>query len=225
MTPADFQIPPLFDYAATVAWAVSGAVVGIRKRFDITGVFVIALLSATGGGLMRDAFLLRVPSFLTNPVYLPLIAGTTVVVALFTRLLTGKLKGRTVSKLVDVIDALGIPALAVIGMQLAEERGIAAAGVVFVGVVNGLGGGLLRDVVVRDVPTLLRPGQFTSLMLLSVCGLFLWLRGQDLMHPTEAALLAIGAFFLFRVIAVRFNWQSRPVAGDLSGDEDPGKES
>ncbi|MGH7681521.1 MAG: trimeric intracellular cation channel family protein, partial [Candidatus Eiseniibacteriota bacterium] len=157
-----FQVPPLFDYAATVAWALSGAVVGIRKRFDITGVFVIALLSATGGGLMRDAFLLRVPAFLTKPVYLPLIAGTTLVVALFTRLLTGKMKGRTVSKLVDVIDALGMPAFAVIGMQLAEERGIPIAGVVFVGVVNGLGGGLLRDVVVRDVPTLLRPGQFVS---------------------------------------------------------------
>jgi uncharacterized membrane protein YeiH len=52
---ADFRVPFLFQHAATFVWAVSGAVVGIRKRFDITGVFVVALLSSAGGGLVRDA--------------------------------------------------------------------------------------------------------------------------------------------------------------------------
>lgn len=72
-TTVDFHVP-LLDYVATFSWAASGAVVAIRKRFDIVGVFVVALLSSIGGGLLRDGFFLqRIPAFLVNPVYLPLI--------------------------------------------------------------------------------------------------------------------------------------------------------
>ena len=62
MTDSDFQVPVLFDYVATFTWAVSGAIVAIRRRFDITGVFIVSLLAAIGGGSLRDAmFLNRTP--------------------------------------------------------------------------------------------------------------------------------------------------------------------
>jgi len=218
MTDAVFRVPLLFDYAATFSWAVSGAVVAIRKRFDVTGVFVVALLSSTGGGLMRDAvFLQRTPAFLTDPIYLPLVAAATLLMTLFTATLTRVIRAETVRKLVDLIDALGTPAFAVIGMQLAEDRGIPLFGIIFVGLVNGVAGGLLRDVVVRDVPALLRPGQFVSLMLLLVCGLFLVLTMHYRMNPTEAAWATVGGFFALRLLAVRFNWQTRSV---LDEDEE-----
>ena len=220
MTDATFRVPVLFDYVATLAWAMSGAVVGIRKQFDLTGVFVVALLSATGGGLMRDAiFLQRTPSLLANPIYLPLIAATTLVMALFTGPLTRLFKYETVTKLIDLIDALGTPAFAVIGMQLAEDRNIPLVGVLFIGVVNGCAGGLLRDVFVRDVPSLLRPGQFVSLTLTTVCGLFIVLTRRLAVNPTEAAWITVGTYFLLRVVAVRFNWQTRPVGGPARGEQ------
>jgi uncharacterized membrane protein YeiH len=216
---ATFRVPVLFEYVATLAWAMSGAVVGIRKQFDLTGVFVVALLSATGGGLVRDAiFLQRTPSLLVNPVYLPLIAATTLVMALFTRPLTRLFTAETVTKFVDLIDALGTPAFAVIGMQLAEDRNIPLVGVLFIGVVNGCAGGLLRDVFVRDVPSLLRPGQFVSLALAIVCGLFIVLTRRFAVTPTDAAWITVGTFFLIRVVAVRFNWQTRPVGGPARGE-------
>ena len=219
MPDASFRVPILFEYVATLAWAMSGAVVGIRKQFDLTGVFVVALLSATGGGLMRDAiFLQRTPSLLANPIYLPLIAATTLVMALFTGPLTRLFKYETVTKLIDLIDALGTPAFAVIGMQLAEDRGIPLVGVLFIGVVNGCAGGLLRDVCVRDVPSLLRPGQFVSLTLTIVCGLFIVLTRRLAVNPTEAAWITVGTYFLLRVVAVRFNWQTRPVGGSARGE-------
>lgn len=212
MIEADFRVPFLFQHAATFVWAVSGAVVGIRKRFDITGVFVVALLSSAGGGLVRDAiFLQRTPTFLVDPIYLPLVAGATLLMTLFTATLTNVVQGDTVSKLVDLIDAVGTPAFAVVGMQLAQEHGIPLASVVFVGVANGVTGGLLRDVVVRDVPTLLRPGQFVSLTLLFACGLFLALTMRLAMNPTTAAWITVGTYFVLRVITVAFNWQTRPV--------------
>ena len=177
MTDAVFQIPPLVDYIATFTWASSGALVGIRKHFDVTGVFVVALLSSLGGGLVRDAlFLQRTPVLLTDLVYLPLIGVTTALLGLFTGPLTRILKADTVQKLTDVIDAVGIPIFAVIGMELAEGQGVPVFGVMFVGVVNGLAGGLLRDVLVREVPAILRPGQFVSLFLVLACGLFIVLK-------------------------------------------------
>ena len=212
MIDADFRVPFLFQHVATFVWAVSGAVVGIRKRFDITGVFVVALLSSAGGGLVRDAlFLQRTPMFLLDPIYLPIVAGATLLMTLFTASLTNVVQGETVSKFVDLIDAIGTPAFAVVGMQLAQEHGVPLFSVVFVGVANGVTGGLLRDVVVRDVPTLLRPGQFVSLTLLAVCGLFLVLTMRAGMNPTLAGWITVGTYFALRVIAVSFNWQTRPV--------------
>lgn len=220
MTDADFRVPLLFDYAATFSWAVSGAIVAIHKRFDVTGVFVVALLSSTGGGMLRDAvFLQRTPSFLIDPIYLPLVAAATLFMTLFTSTLRHVVKTESIQKLVDLIDALGTPAFAVIGMQMAEDRGLPIVGVLFVGAVNGLAGGLLRDIVVRDVPALLRPGQFVSLMLVMAGGLFLTLTIHYHVKPTRAAWAAIGAFFVLRLVAVRFNWQSRSVLGDLGGPE------
>jgi len=212
MAASEFQVPILFDYAATLTWAVSGAIVAIQRRFDIVGVFVVALLSAIGGGLLRDAvFLDRTPVFLTNPAYLSLVVGATVGTTLFGRPLDRLIGSETIKKVVDAIDALGTPAFAVFGMQLAENLGLPLPAVVFVGVANGVAGGLLRDIVVNEVPTLMRPGQFSALTLLAACAIYLTLVRQLAMTPTEAAWISVGAFFVVRVLTIRFNWQSKSV--------------
>ena len=212
MTDSGFQVPVLFDYVATFTWAVSGAIVAIRRRFDITGVFIVSLLAAIGGGLLRDAlFLNRTPVFLVDPAYLTLIFGATVATAFFTRYLRNLIGPETVQKIVDYIDALGTPAFAVFGMQLARNGGLPLVAVVFVGVSNGVAGGLLRDVVVRDVPALLRPGQFASVTLLAACGVYLLLSDQLGLGPVRAGWITVSAFFIVRVLTIRFNWQTGPV--------------
>jgi len=215
MRDAVFEIPPLFTYIATFTWAVSGAIVAIRKQFDATGVFVIAVLSSTGGGLLRDAlFLQRMPAFLFDPVYLPLVGATTLLVLLFTRRMISVARGDTAQKFVDLIDSLGTPAFTVIGMQLARDHGIPMLGVVLIGAVNGLAGGLLRDVVVRDVPSLLRPGQFVSLILVFACVVFQVLTIPYGVRPNRAAWVAIGVFFVLRLGAIKFNWRTQSVWTD-----------
>jgi len=214
MTDAGLRMLTLLDYVATFAWAASGSVAGIQKHFDIVGVFVMALVSSTGGSLMRDGFFLqRKPPLLTDPVYLPLIAVAATLTILFTRRLT-RLPGATT--LIDIIDALGVPAFAVIGMQMAQAAQVSLPGIVFIGVVNGTGGGLLRDVVVGDVPALLRPGHFSAVMLLLVCGLFLFLTMRADVRPPQAASITVALFFLVRLLTVRFNWRTRPM-GQASG--------
>lgn len=222
MTEITFEIPRAFDYLATLTWASSGAVVGIRKHFDVVGVFVIALVSALGAGFVRDAlFLQRTPVMLTDPLYLPLIAMTVILFSLFSVPLTRMVSADTVQKLIDIIDAIGIPIFAVIGMQLAEARDIPVAGVIFVGVVNGTGGGLLRDVLVRDVPAILRPGQFVTLILLLACVMFSTLKWYAELTIPQAAWTSIGTFFVLRVLTVRFNWTTRSVLPESLAN-DPG---
>jgi uncharacterized membrane protein YeiH len=96
-------------------------------------------------------------------------------------------------------------------MQLAKDQGIPVFGVMFVGAINGLAGGLLRDVVVRDVPALLRPGQFVSFTLVVACGVFQVLTLRYGVLPTPAAAATIAVFVVLRVLALRFNWQTRSV--------------
>lgn len=217
MADTAFQVPLLLDYVATFTWAVSGAIVAIRKRLDITGVFIVALLAALGGGLLRDvAFLNRTPIALVNPMYLTIVFGASVVTSVFARYLRNLIGPVTVGKIVDYIDALGTPVFAVFGMQLAGNAGLPPVAVLFVGVANGVAGGVLRDVVMRDIPTLMRPGQYQSITLFLACGLYLLMTLQLDLSTSLAAWTTVGTFFVARVLTIRFNWQTRAVWEDES---------
>ncbi len=214
MTPPEFQLPIAVDYVATFLWAVSGAIVGMHKRYDFAGMLVIAVLASTGGGLIRDGiFLQRRPPVLQDGWYIPLILAAAILVVLY-RDQIGQMP--LVDNLISTIDAVGVPAFAVVGMQLSLRAGIPLPGVILVGVVNGFGGGLLRDLIVGDTPSLLKPGQFALSPLLVVCVLFLVLVrglgvGKDL-----SAWSVISLFFAIRMLSIRYNWQTRPVLPDES---------
>jgi uncharacterized membrane protein YeiH len=86
----EFTIPVYFDYVATFCWALSGAIVGAGKRYDIMGVFVISLVSSMGGSLIRDgSFLQRTPPVLTNGMYLILIVIAVLMTGIGARAATG----------------------------------------------------------------------------------------------------------------------------------------
>ncbi|WP_298624234.1 TRIC cation channel family protein [uncultured Zoogloea sp.] len=209
MSASAFQIPVYFDYLATFAWALSGAVVALRKRQDIVGVFVLALLTSMGGSILRDGvFLQRTPPVLTDQVYLPLILTATLLVALLRRRIAHL---PVVNRLVDTIDAFGTPAFAVVGMQLALGAAIPLPGVVLVGAVSGVGGGVLRDMIVREVPFILQPGQFSALIVLLACAVFLGLTLAAGLAAEVAAWTTIGVAFVARMLTIRFDWRTRPL--------------
>lgn len=213
MPEAEFQISLLFDYFATFLWALSGAIVGMHKRYDFAGVLTIALLSSTGGGLIRDGiFLQQTPPVLGDGLYIPIILLATMVVGLFRQRIS---RMPLVDQLINVIDAIGVPVFAVVGMQLSLRAGIPMPGVVLVGVVNGFGGGLLRDVVVGDTPAALKPGQFAVSALFFVCILFLILVRFLGITKEYAAWSAIVLFFVIRMLSVRYNWRTQPILPDL----------
>ena len=211
----EFTIPVYFDYFATFTWAVSGALIGAHRRYDLVGVFIIALVSAVGGGLLRDGVVLqRTPAFLTNGTYLFLVAAATVAVAIGTQERVWRPGWATLVKLVEWIDTVGVPAYAVVGMQLAQAQGLSTPGVVLVGVLNGVGGGVLRDVLVNEPAHLLLPGQYTSLVLLLACVTFVVLTRWSGIAATPAGLIAMALYFVIRAVTIHFNWQTRPLLSE-----------
>jgi uncharacterized membrane protein YeiH len=215
MTTFAFQIPPLFDYFATFLWALSGAILGMHKRYDMAGVVVIALLAATGGSTLRDGlFLNQMPPVVTDAWYLPLILFAAIVVRFFRQRIANM---RLVDNLINLIDALGVPAFAVMGMQLSLAAGVPAPGVVLIGMINGFGGGFLRDIAVGNTPVVLKPGRFNLSAGFLVCVLFVVLETYFLVDAAVAAWIIIGLFFTIRVLAVRYDWRTQAVLPHTEG--------
>jgi uncharacterized membrane protein YeiH len=204
-----FQVPFLLDYLAVFLWAMSGAIVGMHKRYDFAGVLVVALLASTGGSLIRDGiFLQQTPPVLSNPWYIPVIVAATAFVSLFRRRITEMI---LVDRVVDVIDGIGVPAFAIIGLQLSLQAGIPLPGVVVVGVTNGVGGGILRDLLVGDTPAALKPGTIFVSGVILICVLFLILTYAFGVSKEWAAWSMIALFFTIRMLSIRYNWRTRPV--------------
>jgi uncharacterized membrane protein YeiH len=209
VTVETFVFPPFLEIVATIAWAVSGAIAARGRNFDFTGVFVIAVVSATGGGLIRDGiFLQRIPVMLTQPIFLLLPLAAAAVISMFGRRWE---RFEVWDTLVNGIDALGTPAYALIGFQLSLLAGIPLLGAAFVGMVNGAAGGILRDILVGDIPRFFRPGQHSSLILIGSLFLYAGLLSAGI-GSDAAAWAAIVAAAIARLLVIRFNWQTRPVS-------------
>ena len=202
-----FNLPIYFDLGATFLYALTGALLAIRRHYDVIGLFVIALVSGVGGGLIRDGIFIQngPPLAMKDERYLYVIVAGCLAAALFRHRVDRLQKGFLLA------DALGLGAYAVVGVERSLSADLSVMASILVGVINAAGGGLLRDVLVRDEPLLLKPGQFYVLAALLGACVFTVL----ILHfhkPAEtAALLAIGCTFVFRILAIIFNWKTRTV--------------
>jgi uncharacterized membrane protein YeiH len=206
---AQFTVPTAFEYFAILLWALSGAIVGWRKGFDVVGVFVIAFVSAFGGGLLRDGlFLQRLPVVLTDSTYMLLLLAAVATVMVVGRRVT---RDQMLPKVVSIIDALGVPMFVVIGAELARSRGLELPAIVLVATISGVGGGLMRDLLAGDTPELLRPGQYNTLLVIIAAILYMVLAYNVGYNRLIVAWGVITAFFIARLLIIRFNWRSRPL--------------
>jgi uncharacterized membrane protein YeiH len=206
---AAFQLPVWFDLGATFAFALTGALAALKRGYDIVGLVSLAIVSGIGGGLIRDGIFLQqgdITPLLTNPNYLYVIGAAVVAsVVLGNRV-------RRFHRLIAVVDAVGLGAYACFGVQKALQVGLGASAAVLVGVVNAVGGGVLRDLLTREEPLVFKPGQFYVLTALAGAVTFVFLTAQFEMNATRAAWAAIVLTFVFRALTIRFNWRSEAVS-------------
>ena len=203
-----FQLPVILDLAATFLFGITGALAAVQRGYDYVGVFSLTLVTAVGGGLIRDGiFLQNGPPFvvLSQRGYIPTVLVASVV---------GARLGRHVErfrKTFLTFDALGMSAYGVVGVQASLRAGLDPIPAAIVGVINATGGGLLRDVLTQQEPLLFKPGQYYVLpSLIGCCALIVLL--LPLSVPTLAAgLIAMSLTFILRMIAVVFDLRSSPV--------------
>lgn len=199
----DFMVPTPLDLMATAVFALSGAAAAVRRGYDIIGVIALALVTATGGGLIRDAMFIQSgpPAVISDARYLMAVAIGALAVVPFYGLIC-----RLATPLLT-IDALGMATYTVVGAQKALDAGIPVPGAILVGVANGVGGSIIRDVLTRQEPLLFKPGQFYAGASLLGAATFCALRYTDVAWPTPP-LAAISVGFGVRMAAVRFNWRT-----------------
>ena len=188
------------DLLGTFVFALSGGTLAVRRRLDIFGIMVLAVAVGVAGGIVRDVLLDAPPAALTETRYLlaALAAGAVVFVAspLIERL----------SRPVMLLDAFGLGLFAVSGCQkaLAFEMGPLAA--ILLGVVTAVGGGVLRDVLVAEVPRVLREDVYALAALLGAVVFVLCVR-FGLPQP-GAAVIAVVLTVVVRVLSVWRGWQA-----------------
>jgi uncharacterized membrane protein YeiH len=178
----------VLDYLGTVAFALSGALKAARHRLDIFGVVVLAIITAVGGGTLRDVLLDSHPIFwLAKPIYLLLALVPAFLVFAWHRPMA-----RTEQPLAYA-DAVGLGVFTVIGASKALNCGAGYAGAVIFGCMTGIGGGVIRDLLVREVPFVLQKEVYASA---SIAGaalfcLMKWAAAPDWVALVVGAALAI----------------------------------
>jgi uncharacterized membrane protein YeiH len=185
---------------AITAEAMSGALAAGRRNMDIFGVAVIAFVTALGGGTIRDIILGRFPiAWTQHPeyVYLVISAGLlTIVVAPYMR----RLKSAFL-----VLDALGLIAFSLIGCNAALEMEYPVVVTIMAGMITGISGGILRDVLCNQVPVVFRRELYASVSLV-VCILFLILRELGVRTDINTA-TTFGAGLALRLMAIWGGWR------------------
>lgn len=214
---SSFALPVLFDLGATFAFALTGALAAIKRHYDIVGVLALALVTGLGGGLIRDGlFLAQGPTpLLTNPHYLE-----AVVLAALCGVFFGNRIHRF-ARLIPIVDALGLGAYAAFGVQKSLLAGLAAPAAILVGLVNAVGGGVLRDLLCREEPLVFKPGQFYFLIALGGAVVFLF--GTTILgwSANQAAVAAVALTFVLRTLTITFNWRTAPVSsGSIFENDD-----
>jgi uncharacterized membrane protein YeiH len=206
MSDGEFQLPLHFDLAATSLFALSGALLAARRGYDPVGLFVVALVTGVGGGLLRDGLFLQQgpPAFLHDPRYLGVLVGAGVLGYFFAAALD-RVRG-----LLFLVDALGLGAYAVVGAQKSLALGLSTGAAVLVGAVNAVGGGLLRDVLVREEPFLFKPGEYYALVAAAGAALFCGLVVGLAWPAPRAAFAAIAVTFALRLVSHRLGWTTQP---------------
>ena len=206
----------VLEIVGTAAFAVSGAFVGVRRDMDVFGVIILGLTTAVGGGIIRDLILgLTPPRTFQNPIYALLAIAASIIVFLIARRgWTEKTSGPYGTAML-VMDSLGLGAFTVsaIGTALEQNQDYGAFLLIFVGVVTGVGGGVLRDVLSGQTPMIFLKHVYASA---SIFGAILCVLLMPLTGDTWAIALGMASVVVIRLLSAYFRW-NLPHAGKGSG--------
>ena len=194
------------DLVGTFVFALSGATVATRKQLDLFGVLVLSFAASSAGGICRDVLIgATPPAALRDWRYLAVAMGAGLITFFWAPLI------ERMKTPVRMFDAAGLGLFAVAGAQKALDYGLNPVMAALLGMLTGIGGGMLRDVLLADVPMVLRADLYA---IAALAGATVVVVGISMGLPSAAVMFA-GALlcFVLRMLAVRRGWHL-PVAGN-----------
>lgn len=197
------------DILGTIAFAISGAMVALKKEMDIFGVNILAIVTAVGGGMTRDLLIGNVPpEMFRNPIYTVIAVIVANIVFAYAYWHKKKVKSSFVNvyeKLLFLFDTLGLAAFTVDGVNagMNSEHGENLFLVVFLGVITGVGGGVLRDTMANELPYIFVKHIYACASILgAIATAYCW------KYVGQNAAVFVGFFVvvLIRVLAAHYQW-------------------
>jgi len=187
----------IIDILGTLSFAVSGAFLAMQKKLDPFGVLVLSFVTAIGGGTLRDIMIGNLPvGWLRNETATIVIFSSAIATMLFGRLL------KQLTTTLFLFDALGLGLFTIIGIELAVERHFSIAVCIALGTVTACFGGVIRDVLLNDVPLLFRKEIYAMACIAG--GLVYFLFRKLNIDPSLAKVICILIIFVIRVLAFRY---------------------
>src|SRR6516225_4194194 len=198
-------LPYVFDLAGTFVFALSGAMAGVKRRLDVFGVLVLSFVAANTGGITRDILIGAVPPGAINDWHY---LGVSLVAGIITFCFPSAIVRRWNPVL--LFDAAGLAFFAVSGAHKALVYGLNPVMAILLGTLTGIGGGMARDVLLAEIPIVLRSDLYA---VAALAGAAVVVIGAALQFPSTAITIA-GAVICFglRFMAIRRGWRL-PVAG------------
>lgn len=197
------------ELLGTVAFAISGSMVAIRKNLDLLGIIVLGVITACGGGMIRDTLIGNLPPMLfVNPIYVSVATVSAIILFILVRYLKISieiLESERYDLIISISDAVGLGAFTIVGIDTAIAMGLDRYDflVVFLGVITGVGGGVLRDIMAGEVPAVLRKHVYACA---SIAGAILYTVIMDIIDQGLAMLISISLVVMIRYEARRHRW-------------------
>lgn len=191
------------EIIGTIAFAISGAMVAIKNKLDLLGIIILGCVTACGGGMLRDIILGQIPMLFSDPLYL--IIALIVSIVVFLVVMVIKDKHIPLEWLLLISDGLGLGAFVVVGASRTIELGHSSALiVVFMGVLTSVGGGIIRDLLVTNIPFILRKHIYCLAAIIG--GLIYYCFYSFGWNINIGSILCIISVVTIRILAATFKW-------------------
>ncbi|OWY63103.1 hypothetical protein B7486_54900 [cyanobacterium TDX16] len=192
-----------FELVGVFTFALSGAMVAVRRDFDIVGIVVLAGLTALGGGVIRDVLIGATPPYVFSHVDLLLVPLAATLVVVFAHPVIER-RGKAILW----FDAAGLAVFTINGTLIAEAAGLEVLPAALLGIVTGVGGGLLRDVVAREVPLLVRKDSEIYAIPAAAGAVVVAVLAAEDVYEHWMGIGAVVLVFAIRIAAVTFGWNA-----------------
>lgn len=199
----------IMELIGTIAFAISGALIAVRRSLDLFGVVLVGCITSVGGGIMRDLFLGKLPpNIFSNVIVLIIAAITAIVVFVISYFNANKFESfeKRIESINNFFDAVGLAAFSAIGTEMACELGFSDMAIfsISMGLLTGIGGGIIRDILVDSTPYVLKKHIYA---LASIIGSTIYYIIRINGNKIVALIVSIPIIVIIRLLAAKYHWK------------------